>query len=161
MSKFPGKHQNEAKTVKAPVKKLLTKYGWFWWMPAANQFGVSGVADILAIKKGMFIAIETKFGRNDPTPMQLAFLNSVRAEDHFAFVVRETTILALGQFLNYLDQSIAYAAQQEIAPAEIGGAMLDAIKAMTDTEVLNAARFQKAIAKSVGKQLRSMGDDEE
>ena len=161
MSKFPGKHQNEAKTVKAPVKKLLTKYGWFWWMPAANQFGVSGVADILAIKKGMFIAIETKFGRNDPTPMQLAFLNSVRAEDHFAFVVRENTLLALGQFLNYLDQSIAYAAQQEIAPAEIGGAMLDAIKAMTDTEVLNAARFQKAIAKSVGKQLRSMGDDEE
>lgn len=161
MSKFPGKHQNEAKTVKAPVKKLLTKYGWFWWLPAANQFGVSGVADILAVKKGMFIAIETKFGRNDPTPIQLAFLNSIRAEDHFAFVVRETTILALGQFLNYLDQSIAYAAQQEIAPAEIGGAMLDAIKAMTDTEVLNAARFQKAIAKSVGKQLRSMGDDEE
>ena len=143
--KFPGNHGTEAKSVKAPVKKLLTKYGWFWWMPASNQFGRSGVADILAIKSGMFLAIETKYGRNDPTPMQIGFLNSVRAEDHFAFVVRETTVLALGRFLDNLNQSVEFAAKGQIAPAEIGGAMLDAIKAMTDSEVLDPKRMEKAM----------------
>lgn len=148
MSSFPGNRGTEGRTVKGPVKKLLNKYGWFWWMPAASQFGRSGVSDFLAIKKGMFLAVETKYGKNDPTPMQIAFLNSVRAEDHLAFVVRESTLLAFGQFLNYLDQSIEYAGRQEVAPANIGGAMLDAIKAMTETEVLDPARLEKEMKKA-------------
>lgn len=138
--RFP-KTGNEAKSVKTPVKKLLTKYGWFWFSPPANQFGISGVADILAVKSGMFMAIETKYGKNDPTEIQLAFLNSIREQDHFAFVVRDSTILQFGQFLTYLNLSVEIASKGGTPDSSVGGPLLDAIKGLQETEVLDRARF--------------------
>lgn len=135
---------NEQKSVKPKVRKLLTQHGWFWWATPATMYSQSGIADLCAIKSGMFMAVETKFGRRDPTPLQVAYLNSVRAEDHFAFIVRDTTIAAFARFLTALDKSIEFASRREIAPAEIGGAMLDAIKEMGDSEVLNPAAFDRA-----------------
>ncbi len=134
---------NEQKSVKPRVRKLLDKHGWFWWGTPATMYSTAGIADILAVKSGMFLAIETKFGDNDPTPTQVAFLNSVRACDHFAFVVRETTLDALATFLRTLDESVAYATRNEVAPPEIGGPMLDAIKEMGDKEILKPDRFAK------------------
>ncbi len=138
---------NEARAVKAPVKKLLTEHGWFWWMPPANQYGASGVADIHAVKQGMFMVVETKYNRNDPTPLQMGFLTSVRAERHFAFVVRETTVDAFKRFLHYLDLSLEVAARDEVPGPEIGGPMLDAINEMAASEILSAARFNRAAEK--------------
>jgi hypothetical protein len=133
---------NEQKTVKPKIRKLLTEHGWFWWATPATLYSQSGIADILAIKTGMFMAVEAKFGRNDPTPMQVAFLDSVRAEQHFAFVVRDTTLDAFEQFLVYLDKSIEIAARQEVPSADIGGPLLDAMQRLHSTEVLrNAARL--------------------
>ena len=134
---------NEQKTVKPKIRKLLDKHGWFWWATPATMYSQSGISDILAVKAGMFLAVEAKFGRNDPTPMQVAYLNSVRAEQHFAFVVRETTIDAFEMFLDMLDRSMEYAAQQQVPPADVGGPMLDAIQRMGDTEILNAAEFER------------------
>jgi Holliday junction resolvase hjc len=116
--------------VKAATKKLLDKHGWFWWMPPASQYGRSGLSDIMAVKTGMFMAIETKFGSNNPTPLQLGYLESIRAHDHFAFVVRETSLDALGRFLDYLDQSIAIAARGSVPSPEVGGPMLEALREM-------------------------------
>jgi hypothetical protein len=138
MSKLPNT-QNESH-VKARVKKLLSKHQWFWWMTPANGFGRSGISDFCAIKQGMFLAIETKYGSNDPSAMQTAYLDSVRACDHFAFVVRDTTLDAFEMFLVYLDKSIEFSARQEIPPAEIGGPLLDAIKRLIDTEKLKGTR---------------------
>ena len=145
------KSGSEQKTVKPKVRKLLTKHGWFWWGSTANGFGQTGIADICAIKDGMFMAVETKFGRNDPTPMQMAFIYSVRAGNHFGFIVRETTVDAFATFLEYLDRSIAVAAKGKIPDATIGGPMLDAIKAMSDTEVLNLARFKREAQRAAEK----------
>lgn len=136
----PPSFKNESH-VKKDVKKLLDKHNWFWWMTPANGYGKSGVADFCAAKQGMFMVIETKANRNDPTPMQVGFLNSLRAADHFAFVVRETTMDAFGQFLDLLDKSIAYSAKGEVPPVHIGGPMLDAIQAMLTQEKVKGTKI--------------------
>ncbi len=117
------------KGVKERVKKLLTKHGWFWWMPPANGFGKAGIPDIHAVKKGMFMAIETKFGGNKPTPNQRGFLESIAAEDCFAFVVDEKNLDVLEKFLQLLDESIERTAKTGQPPTdEAGAGMLDAIR---------------------------------
>ena len=116
--------------VKKQVKKLLDKHKYFWWMPAANGYGTTGVADFLAFRAGVLLAIETKFGTNKPTAMQRAFLNSIRAEDGFAFVVNEKSVETLRMFLEAFDAAAALMGKPP--PPEIGAAMLNAIAALTE-----------------------------
>lgn len=94
------------KDVKAEVKKLLNKHNWFWWMPPGNGYGKAGVADFNALKAGTFIAIETKFGKRKPTPMQLGFLNSIQAEDGIPFVVNEERLVWLEAWLHAFDKAV-------------------------------------------------------
>ncbi len=120
---------NEA-DVKAQVKKLLNQHKFFWWCPPANGFGRSGISDFNALRDGVFLAIETKFGKNKPTPMQVGFLESVRAESAIAFVVNETTVGALAVWLKHFDNAVtAQAEQRDVDPAD-GAAMLDAMRSM-------------------------------
>jgi hypothetical protein len=58
--------------VKDDMKALLDRFGWFWFMPPANAYGKSGISDIIALKRGTFMAIETKFGSNKPTASRSA-----------------------------------------------------------------------------------------
>lgn len=135
-TRFP-KTGTEQSRVKPKVRKLLDKHGWYRWPTPATKYGLSGVSDTLAVKMGMFIAVESKFSRNDPTTLQKQFLGNIRAQQHFAFVVRETTLDAFATFLEYLDQSIAWvAAGKGTPPAEIGGPLTEAIRVLTETEVL-------------------------
>lgn len=117
--------------VKAKVKKLLDQHGYFWFMPPANAYGKSGIADILAIKAGVFLAIETKFGSNKPTALQNAFLESIRAESGFGFVVNEKTIDQLEAWLVAFDRSAEMAGKSQQMAHEDGAALLDAIRALT------------------------------
>lgn len=87
------------KDVKARVNKLLDKYSWFHWMPPSNAFGKAGIADINAVKYGLFLAIETKVGKGRATPLQKRFLASVREHSGFAFEVNETRLDALEEWL--------------------------------------------------------------
>ena len=121
----------DEKGVKREVKKLLDVHKYFWWMPPANAYGKSGISDIHAIKAGVFLAIETKFGDRQPTPMQVAFLNSIRSQDAYGFVVNEKTLGWLAVFLQAFDKAAeAEAKKLPIADAD-GAAMLDAIRMMT------------------------------
>lgn len=43
------------------------------------QFGHPGIADIIGIYKGRFLAIEAKVGKNDQSPAQREFERSVKA----------------------------------------------------------------------------------
>lgn len=119
------------KDVKREVKKLLDKHGYFWWMPPANGYGKVGISDINAIKAGVFIAIETKFGTKQPTPMQTAFLNSIRAQDAFGFVVSDRTLGWLAVWLEAFDRAVAAQGRGEEVAPEDGAVMLDAIRALT------------------------------
>ncbi len=89
--------------VKAAVKKLLTYYGWFHWMPPSNAFGRVGIADINAVKSGRFLAIETKVGKNVPTAPQRLFLTNVRLAGGYAFTINETRIPLLTEWLSVFD----------------------------------------------------------
>ena len=118
------------KDVKAKVKKLLDKYGWFWWCPPANGFGVSGISDFNAVKDGVFMAVETKFGSNKPTAMQGAFLRSINQESCFGFVVNENTLEWLDTFLEEFERSKIDVSEKKAMAHESGAALIDAIRAL-------------------------------
>jgi Holliday junction resolvase len=86
--------------VKAEVKKLLTQHGWFWFMPPANGYGRTGISDILALRHGTFLAIETKFGGNTVTTMQEKFLAQVEAAGGIRMVLDETSVGEFAQWLH-------------------------------------------------------------
>lgn len=115
------------KAVKAKVKQLLTKHDWFYFMPPANAYGKGGISDIIAIRSGTFMVIETKFGYNKPTPLQVAFLNSIRAEDGFAFVVNDKNIDWFAAFLESFDASVVATSRKEDVAPEDGARMLNAL----------------------------------
>lgn len=120
------------KDVKREVKKLLDAHEWFWFMPSANGYGKAGISDFLAIRGGVFLALETKFGGNKPTALQIGFLNSVQAEKGFAFAVSEKNLDWLKAFLTHFDNAAeAVASQQQVDEAD-GGEMLNAIKMLTE-----------------------------
>lgn len=90
--------RNEA-GVKRAVKALLSEHGWFAWMPPANGYGRSGIADFHALKDGKFLAIETKFGSNKPTALQWQFLHSVEAAGGEGIVIGEANLGQLADLL--------------------------------------------------------------
>jgi Holliday junction resolvase len=132
---MPRKRHLE-RDVKADIKKLLDEHAWFWFSPAANAFGKSGVSDILAIRDGMFIATEVKRGAGAPKPTanQIAFLQTVKAHKFFAFVVNEARLPHLKAFLEALDRSILAARKREQPAPEDGAMMLNAIREL-QTEI--------------------------
>ena len=119
------------KDVKARIRKALDKYGWFWWFPPMNGFGKVGVSDVNAIRAGVFLAVEAKFGNNKPTVPQLAFLNSITAESGFGFVVTNKNIESFETWLEVFDRSQTLMQSGQKIPPEDGATMLDCIAAMT------------------------------
>lgn len=131
MSLMPKKNANES-SVKKKVKTLLDEHQWYWWMPAANGFGQTGISDFNALKNGAFMVVETKFGKNKATPMQVAFLNSIRSCDGFAFLVTDQNVDSLAAFLGAFDRAVAAAAKEEKPTPEDGSMMINAIQALTN-----------------------------
>ncbi len=122
---------NSERDVKRVVKKILDDHKWFWWMTPANGFGKSGVADICALRTGVFIAIETKFKKNTPTAQQVGYLNSIRQETGFAFVINESNVGWFKVWCECFDRACeAQAQRKDVDPAD-GANMLDAIRMMT------------------------------
>ena len=120
------------KQVKDEVKRILTKHKWFFWMPPANAFGRTGISDFNCLRDGIFIAIETKFGKNTPTPMQKGFCQSVLHEGGFAFVVSDENIEWFRTWCERFDGSITDVATDRKIENENGAALLDAVKHLTE-----------------------------
>lgn len=94
-------YKNEG-DVKAEVKRILKEQGFFYWMPAANGYGMQGVADFCALKDGVFFAIETKFGNSKPTANQMKFLQKVATKKGVAVVVNDRNVIVLEEMLDGL-----------------------------------------------------------
>lgn len=56
--------------VKAKVVKLLKAMDIWYFFPANNGFGKSGIPDIIAIVDGHFVGIEVKSATGKPTELQ-------------------------------------------------------------------------------------------
>lgn len=58
------------KRVKKKVVEVLKKHGVWYFFPANNGFGKSGIPDIIAIVGGEFVGIEVKSATGKPTELQ-------------------------------------------------------------------------------------------
>lgn len=85
------KYTNE-NAVKQHVRELLTKYGWLNWPNAAGPFSVGGIEDRGALRNGMYLAVECKFGTGKLTVLQEARGRSILAAGGFWWVVNEKNI---------------------------------------------------------------------
>ena len=87
--------------VKAAVKQALAEYPGVWYfMPFMSGFGRAGVPDIIVCFQNRFLAVETKFGTNKPTPAQKAELKKIHDAFGVAMIVNEHWI---GTFKEVLD----------------------------------------------------------
>jgi hypothetical protein len=118
----------DEKDVKAKVKKLLDRHDWYWWMPPANGYGKVGISDFHAIKDGVFLAIETKFGSNKPTHHQRAFLESINANTAYGFVVNDKNLEWLDTFLETFGEQAKEVATNNRMSNEAGARLIDAIR---------------------------------
>lgn len=118
--------------VKSRIKDLLNLWGWFTWMPSANGFGQQGVHDHLAIKNGVFLTVEAKFGSNKPSAMQKGFAAQIMANDGFSFCVHERNIDHFAWWLESFEIATQHQQQGLEVPAEHGARMLNAISVLTD-----------------------------
>ena len=62
--------------VKDRVKRLLKKYGCYWFMPVQSGYGAPTL-DILVCCRGVFLAIETKAPGKKPTPRQELIIQQI------------------------------------------------------------------------------------
>ena len=146
MSRMPKNTGNEQKSVKPKVRAILDRWGWFWWANPGSPFGKSGISDTCAIKAGVMLCVESKFGSNKATALQIGFLNSINMENGFGLVVNEKTLVDLDIFLGMFDAATKLAGDGKVAPADIGGPMLDALKRLQDypRDLDEFARTQRA-----------------
>jgi Holliday junction resolvase len=92
----------EAK-VKANVRKVLEVSGAYFFMPPANGFGRAGIPDIVACKKGKFLAIECKAGRGKTTALQEREIARIKAAGGKALVINEHNMADLHASLEEIE----------------------------------------------------------
>jgi hypothetical protein len=135
MSQMPKRKKDRRvleRDVKVKIRNYLTEHEWFWWNVPMNSYAKSGISDIHAVKKGMFMVVEGKRDdKEDPTEVQKGFLTSVAAEEHFAFVVDNDNLPVFAGFLAALDRSMIEVSHNRKTSPEDGAVMLNAIKEMT------------------------------
>lgn len=85
--------------VKNKVKKILDKYGAYYFMPVQTGFGAATL-DILACYKGEFFAIETKAPGKKPTARQELTIERMEKAGATVFVIDGDTD-ALERFLEW------------------------------------------------------------
>ena len=86
--------------VKDKVVKLLKSHGVYYFYAATHGFGRSGVPDLVCCIKGHFLAIEVKAGKNTTTALQDREIEAIRVAEGTAFVINETNIQQLEDYLN-------------------------------------------------------------
>lgn len=72
--------------VKDKVKRVLKKYGCYYFMPVQTGYG-SPTLDFLCCCRGVFIAIETKQPGKQPTPRQELTIADIRSARGIVFVI--------------------------------------------------------------------------
>ena len=86
--------------VKTKIRAELMRRGIYHFCPATGGYGRSGVPDIVGCYRGDFFAIECKAGDNKPTALQERELQSIRDAGGVTFVINETNVVVLGEWLD-------------------------------------------------------------
>jgi ABC-type Zn uptake system ZnuABC Zn-binding protein ZnuA len=88
--------------VKKAVTKILDAHKVYYFFPATHGYGRSGVPDIIGVYNGIFLAIETKSGDNQPTALQFKNLREITKSGGVTFVINEDNINLISEFLTRL-----------------------------------------------------------
>ena len=91
--------------VKRKVKELLNTRGAYWFMPTTWGYGKSGVPDFVVCYRGVFVAIETKSGDEQPTLLQKRNLADIIKRGGVAIVINEYNLKDLNEVFDKLDSS--------------------------------------------------------
>jgi hypothetical protein len=86
--------------VKRQIRKILDTTKAYYAMPIGTGYGNSGVPDFLVCHKGHFIGIEAKAGKGTTTALQEKHLADIRAAGGTTFVINETNLDQLKEFMN-------------------------------------------------------------
>ena len=86
--------------VKRQIRKILDTTRAYYAMPIGTGYGNSGVPDFLVCHAGHFIGIEAKAGKGKTTALQEQHLADIRAAGGTTFVINETNLDQLKEFLN-------------------------------------------------------------
>ena len=63
--------------IKDQVRKVLDEMGAYYFFPAANGYGRTGIPDVIACIGGHFVGIECKAGSKQPTALQQRELDNI------------------------------------------------------------------------------------
>ena len=89
--------------VKRKVYEILKKYNVYYFSPIMNGYGKSGVPDVIACYKGVFIGIECKATeKNKPTDLQQRNLNDIKMKGGWALVIHKDNLQELITLLDNL-----------------------------------------------------------
>jgi Holliday junction resolvase len=92
----------EAK-VKKKVVEVLKTLGAYYFYPVTGGYGTSGVPDIVACRKGRFVAIECKAGKNKPTALQQQNLDAIEKAGGTTAVINEHNVGELHEILLFAE----------------------------------------------------------
>lgn len=97
----------DEKGVKRVVRRILDKAKVYSFMPPAQAYGRAGVSDIIAIKYGKVVFIETKYKYNKPSENQLRFGDEVEKHGAVFVVINERNMCdRLTSLLIYLETGV-------------------------------------------------------
>jgi Holliday junction resolvase len=63
--------------IKDQVRKILDEMNAYYFFPAANGYGRTGIPDVIACIGGHFVGIECKAGSKQPTALQQRELDNI------------------------------------------------------------------------------------
>ena len=89
--------------VKRKVYEILKKYNVYYFSPIMSGYGKSGVPDVIACYKGVFIGIECKATeKNKPTDLQQRNLDDIKMKGGWALVIHKDNLQELITLLDNL-----------------------------------------------------------
>ena len=85
--------------IKDQVRKVLDEMGAYYFFPAANGYGRTGIPDVIACVGGHFIGIECKAGSKQPTTLQQRELDNIEKAEGTSILVNADNINNLKNIL--------------------------------------------------------------
>ena len=85
--------------IKDQVRKVLDEMGAYYFFPAANGYGRTGIPDVIACVGGHFIGIECKAGSKQPTALQQRELDNIEKAEGTGILINADNI----DILKYID----------------------------------------------------------
>jgi Holliday junction resolvase len=88
--------------IKDQVRKVLDEMKAYYFFPAANGYGRTGIPDVIACVGGHFVGIECKAGSKQPTALQQRELDNIEKAEGTGLVVNADNI---GNLKNILENA--------------------------------------------------------